>query len=922
MRPLKLTLSAFGPYAGEEVIDFSRFGSGGLYLISGDTGAGKTTIFDGISFALYGEASGEDRKPDMFRSQYADPGTPTYAELVFSYQGKSYCIRRNPPYLRPARRGGGMTQENAAVSLTLPDGRTLSRKQEVEETVNQILGIDRRQFSQLAMIAQGDFRKVLRADTPERMKIFRTLFGTELYQDLQNRLKEEASRRGRKYEELKAGRQQIASMLKCAPESPLAASLSQAQTAGLPEAEWADLMQQLLQEDKTALDSLAVRENGLRNDLETLNEQLGVAKKRKELEVRLSAIRTELPRAEKDASDRQKESVEASRRAGRCQALDAQAAGIKALLPRYQLREEKKRKRGALQASLSEIRNSEQTEQTKLADMEAEYSSLQKESKTLQESAGELFRFEAQKANLDARAAGIAKMRQSLSRQESLEKAWRSKAEAYREAEEKAEEASRAYSRLRKTYLDSQAGILAEQLLDGEPCPVCGSTSHPRPAPRPAEAPSTEALKAAETAEAESRKAAEKKSRAASAAQGTLRQAQEQLQRLAEEILSERDPHNLPESLSSADKALECDRKAYQEAYEEACAREERRKKLKKDLPEIEARLQSLRNSLETLRGQRIDCAATAKQLDEELKNEDGQLQYPSEKDARAAMETLQQESEALRNEQKTAEGKLHDAREVLAGLQRAKQELESNLKPEEDHEPIPVLEEKRDRTKAEVDSLQAEHTALESRLNSNREAARQYEEQKEPLKKAEKNYAEAKALSDTANGTLTGKEKIMLETFVQMRYFDRILRYANQQLLQMSDGQYEFLRRGEAANKSSQSGLDLDVVDHMSGGIRSAASLSGGEGFIASLSLALGLSDAVQASAGGIQLESLFIDEGFGTLDGTSLELVMRTLSRLATGNRLVGIISHVQELQDRIEKQIRITKTPGKGSSIEMIV
>lgn len=285
-------------------------------------------------------------------------------------------------------------------------------------------------------------------------------------------------------------------------------------------------------------------------------------------------------------------------------------------------------------------------------------------------------------------------------------------------------------------------------------------------------------------------------------------------------------------------------------------------------------------------------------------------------------MQRFRQESDALRSARETAEQELQEAQDTAAKLQSAKQELERNLRAEPAPEPVSVLEEQREQTDAAIQSLQEEHTALESRLRTNREVRGRYETLKESLKAAQTAYAEGKALSDTVNGTLAGKEKIMLETYVQMRYFDRMLRYANLQLLQMSDGQYEFLRREEAANKSSQSGLDLDVLDHMTGGVRSAASLSGGEGFIASLSLALGLSDAVQASAGGIQLESLFIDEGFGSLDSASLEQVMRTLNRLATGNRLIGIISHVQELQDRIEKQIRITKIPGKGSRVELIV
>lgn len=922
MRPLQLTLSAFGPYAGTESIDFRRLGSGGLYLISGDTGAGKTTIFDGISYALYGAASGEDRTPDMFRSQYAAAETPTYAELVFSYQGKVYRIRRNPKYLRPALRGSGLVSENAAVSLTLPDGRVLSKVQEADAAVKEILGIDRRQFSQLAMIAQGDFRKVLRADTAERMKIFRTLFGTERYRDLQERLREEASRRRTEWQALETRRKQLMSMLQCAPDSPLASSLEQAQSADLPEAEWLALIDQIIREDRAALESLTGKEDALRGSLAEQDQKLGAARRLKALHDRLSAIRNELPAAEKTAADRKSAFEEASRNALRCRELEAQAAGIEALLPQYRQREELKKKRKVQSESLAETRRQEQEKGESLASLEKSYTSLKEESRTLQESAGELYSFAARRKDLDSRSSGLAKVQSALDRQEELAGKWRRAAVAYRDAEVLAEEASQAYRKLRRAYLDSQAGILAAGLQDGEPCPVCGSPAHPHPAPLPAQIPSQEALNGAEREEAEARTRSEAKSKAASTAQGTLKQAQEQLQRLAEEFLPEAGMDRLQEVLSEASKKLSQDEENYRAAYESAQARESRREELAKELPDAESKLQALREEMEKIRELGIRGAEAVQQLDARIRREDEQLQYSSESEAAAAMQRFRQESDALRSARETAEQELQEAQDTAAKLQSAKQELERNLRAEPAPEPVSVLEEQREQTDAAIQSLQEEHTALESRLRTNREVRGRYETLKESLKAAQTAYAEGKALSDTVNGTLAGKEKIMLETYVQMRYFDRMLRYANLQLLQMSDGQYEFLRREEAANKSSQSGLDLDVLDHMTGGVRSAASLSGGEGFIASLSLALGLSDAVQASAGGIQLESLFIDEGFGSLDSASLEQVMRTLNRLATGNRLIGIISHVQELQDRIEKQIRITKIPGKGSRVELIV
>ena len=234
MRPIKLTMSAFGPYAGKTVLELDKLGASGLYLITGDTGAGKTTIFDAIAFALYGQPSGDNRETGMFRSQYADAATPTFAELVFAYRGETYTVRRNPEYDRLKTRGEGTTTEKADAELVYPDGRVITKVKEVDRAIAEIMGIDRNQFSQIAMIAQGDFLKLLLASTDERKKIFQKLFNTQSFSRLQKSLKTAADELGGACKAAEDSIRQYVGGLSAAEKARLRARWSRLKQAACP----------------------------------------------------------------------------------------------------------------------------------------------------------------------------------------------------------------------------------------------------------------------------------------------------------------------------------------------------------------------------------------------------------------------------------------------------------------------------------------------------------------------------------------------------------------------------------------------------------------------------------------------------------------------------------------------------------------
>ena len=275
MRPVKLTISAFGPYAGRMTIDMDALGTRGLYHITGKTGAGKTTIFAAITFALYGEPSGDSRSASQFRSKYADPQTPTEVELGFDYAGKRYTVRRNPEYERPKSRGEGLTEEKAAAELTLPDGRVITKRRDVDAAVAAIMGVDRGQFSQIAMLAQGDFLKLLLASTDDRKKIFRKLFSTQKYEDLQDRLKASSGALRKEYEELSRSIRQYVEGILCDEEDVLDIEVQKARAGKLPAEEVADLLHTLIAQDEQQAESVEKETGDLDGQLVPRSQLLG-----------------------------------------------------------------------------------------------------------------------------------------------------------------------------------------------------------------------------------------------------------------------------------------------------------------------------------------------------------------------------------------------------------------------------------------------------------------------------------------------------------------------------------------------------------------------------------------------------------------------------------------------------------------------
>ena len=920
MRPLKLVMSAFGPYAGRETLELDRLGESGLYLICGDTGAGKTTIFDAITFALYGEASGDNRQPGMLRSKYAAPETPTMVELTFAYAGKEYTVRRNPEYTRPKSRGEGFTTEKADAELHLPDGRVISRRRDVDAKLVEIIGVDRGQFAQMAMIAQGDFLRLLLAATEERKKIFQKLFKTQRYGAVQQRLKEEAAELGRKYDAISAGIRQYIDGIICPEGSEeLAQAVESARNEAVSMEETLALLDGILELDGAAA---AAAERQIEN-----------VERETEL-VRARLVREEAwERAERSAEENAgrlheretalcllRDTLELERaKQPKIHELEARAERLRALLPDYDALEDKKIAKGRVEAEAERERlRLAETEARRLRQRES-LEALRDERQRLADSGETLASLSGKRTEAEGRAATLDQLGRDMVELKALNGRLETAQRQYLLCAEEARAANSEYESASRAYFDGQAGILAEYLKPGSPCPVCGSTEHPHPAEKTSSAPNKARLDELKERAAHAERKMAQASEKAGALRGAAEEKESALQKRAREAVGEGE---VSEALICAELASTKARLSQLDAeLAEAEAKLKRRKQLDALVTEEEEKLRELGAEITELGSSLAAREAEIKGIDERIEELSQRLKPASRDEAQKSIGEAEEQRRELAATAEKAAAAVHACENDIAALRSAIAEAQKNLEGRENIDSAAErerLEELTEQRRKLLDGKQSVASRLAANIATRDRLGAGYAE----IAEVEKRWRLVKSLSDTANGTLGGREKVMLETYVQMAYFDRIIARANIRLMLMTEGQYELKRRREAGNRQSQSGLELDVVDHYNGSLRDVRTLSGGESFKASLSLALGLSDEIQCSASGIRLDTMFVDEGFGSLDDESLRQAINALMGLTEGNRLVGIISHVSELRERIDRQIVVKKSRDGGSHAQLRV
>ncbi len=1080
MKPVKLTISAFGPYPGRETIELDKLGQTGIYLICGNTGAGKTTVFDAISFALFGEPSGNFRDAKHLRSDFADPSTETFVELDFEYRNDMYRIRRSPQYDRPKQRGEGTTTNIASVEFHRPGKPVLTKTGDVKSAVEDLLGITQEQFSQIVMIAQGEFRKLLSASTTERSLIFRRLFNTGPYERFQNDLESKRRELKNEYFKLKQEMHLIASSARISdgPTARLVAEHDNDGTLTVAILEDALLHQQSIDSDdaenanthvalaqaavdrairheeaaqtaskaheaaermQTALEQLGNTRCDIQARMQTAESSMVAAETMKasiaeinshtqsylqletskkaadaaETELRSSDIHlnglkmkiAEIDTAQSEIAKRIKENEPAPIALERARAEhNALETGIKRLeeeLRTWHAIEQARRERAAAQQEADRAAAAQKSAQDavdtilrKIEDAESECNALSDAPVKLEQarSRARSAQDSLRQADDDAHAFDIAAS-ESRTASNDAGKA----ARLFSEAADESEKAHRRWQEANELYLSGQAGVLARSLKQGEACPVCGSTHHPRPAAFTAVTPSESDLEhCKETAEQAARIESEAAAvaRAAKAAaeikstelqslidrtgdkeeisarrrgcQRDLEKAQDDL-RAAERLCAQRSNglkrlESLQAENAAAQDMLAKAKKIADAATAKLQAASARVQTLEERMPaseptETEKTLSALKLDIhyarEAMRANELKAAALkedAKALEEleaarmqavkEMEDENaaseqhrcelirckaiidqlaGTLPYPNQHDADREVKALRQQIRTIEENYEAAK-MANDANRAsiveLSGKLNALRHQAENWKPEQLEEAISekhAAEESRRTWTQSRDEIMGRSIANTSCIEALKKAKSTYA-------RIDRQYGELQTLADIANGKSTGKQRITFEAYVQGMYFNQVIRAANRRLAIVSNGRYELMRQQNPLSNKGRTGLDLDVLDNYTGKVRDASTLSGGEAFEASLCLALGLSDTVQERAGGIQLDTMFIDEGFGSLDQEALTRAIKMLTSITGTGKLIGIISHVEELKTSIDKKIIVSKSQsGSTLSIE---
>lgn len=918
MRPLKITMSAFGPYAGEVTLDMQKLGKSGIYLITGDTGAGKTTVFDAISYALYGEASGNYRENTTLRSKYASADTPTFVELEFEYNNEIYKINRNPEYPRPNKRGEGFTKQSANAELVMPDGSVITKIKEVSAKVEEIIGINKNQFSQIAMIAQGDFRKLLNCETNERSKIFRKIFKTEPYHNIEIKLSSLFNELKRNREKEKSGIEQYINQLKCNENDTLSLELERAKSGDVLIEDVIKLAGEIINKDTLEYTKTQKNIESINEEIEKINSNIKLYEKQEATKKAYAKASAQLEELKTKRNDCEKAYKSAEAQRERLDDLTRKINLINSKMPKY---DELK----SLEDSINERAQSFEKSNNLLKLKQQEITLLEKEfdekSKALEEVKGAdllVQKLNVQKEEIKKKAEALKELKIEIDRCKTEQKNLKNAQSFAKSALDEYGALENEYNQIYIAFFNEQAGIIADELKDGEPCPVCGSTSHPNLARKSENAPSQADVESAQNLVKKAQEKADKARDTASALKSRFDEIAANVKSEAKKLFGTDD--NVFDDYNSNINAL---KKEYDDTLALLKTANEKLnlyQKLDKEIPKIQEKQKSLSDEISTLNTQKASDEAFISENTKRVTSIKSELDFESADLAKDKLKEYTNLSSDIKNAIEKSKNDFDDIKSKYDTQKGKKASLENALKEFKEID-LASLNEKSLKLNEHKNDIDETAKSLYSRIDSNKSLVDNISEKRDILKEYDDKYVWLKALSETANGDISGKEKITLETFVQMTYFDSIIRKANIRLLTMSDGQYELVRRSDAETLKKNEGLALDVIDHFNASSRSVSTLSGGESFMASLCLALGLSDEIQSSNGGIKLDTMFVDEGFGSLDGEALDRALSALTSLSQGNRLVGIISHVDVLRDRIDNKIVITKDRTTGSNAQII-
>lgn len=931
MRPIELKMSAFGPFAGLTTLRLDALGTDGLYLITGDTGAGKTTIFDAIIYALYGEASGNIRTTDMLRSKYANADTATFVELTFVFKDKTYIVRRNPEYLRPSKRGEGrFTKESAKAQLTMPDKEVITGLVSVNNKIIEIIGLNKNQFSQIAMLPQGEFMRLLLADTKQRIEIFREIFDTEPYLLLQDRIKKDANELYRLVSDYKKSMAQYVADVYCDENSEYNQALINTKNdSQMSIKEILDIIDKIIAQDKSCDDEYDKAIISIDKGIDQLNSKLTIAIQTERIKDDYKSALTQLNNLTEEYENVYSIYKAECEKDSERNELSLNIEKSSEKLESYELLEKYKKDYGKKLDKINNITQDIHEDTNSLNECIKQIDNCKKEAEILKNTELEVEKLNSKISDIIKKKEGVEYLKDVFERKiKAVSQADEAK-DRYMSAFAAYEEANNRYLKMEKAFFNEQAGIMAAALAEGEPCPVCGSVTHPVPAVAGDDAPTEMQLKKYKIyVENKSKECSELSSQS-----GLLSgQAESMNNMFFSSIVNFNTQWQEALDNSSDDETIRVDiiqlladlGKILDEAMLEKKNADENISKYNnlinmlsdydKKVEQLKDNINKSKNELAILSTQNENMQKQISQLEKELGNKDIMQAKKLINDMKLKKVQLDKAYEAAKKQYDEYTINIKTLKNRISDLQKQISHTDKQKTPDID---IPMYEKQLEDMKKERLKLREKKNIVDIRIANNEKVYKSIERVNEKSEKSEKHYSWLRTLSDTVNGSLSGKSRIKLETYVQMSFFDRIIMRANTRFMRLTDGQYELKRSDSKDNYKNQTGLELDIIDHYNGTIRSVKSLSGGEAFEASLSMALGMSDEIQSRSGGIQIDTMFIDEGFGSLDDESLSQAVKVLNSLSSSDRLIGIISHVSVLKDRIDKQIVVSKGKTGGSS-----
>jgi len=913
MKPLKLTMNAFGTYIDKTEIDFENFIQEGIYLITGDTGSGKTTIFDALSFALYGQASGSIRNnPQGLRSDFAEDNNITYVDLEFLNRGEKYFIHRECGY-KKINKKGNITPVSEKVELIKPDKTVLSNISEVSEEINNILGIDKNQFTQIIMISQGEFQKFLLAPTKEKEKILRKIFSTNLYQDFQIKLNDLYKL---KYSEKK----DIELLLKkdisnIIPNSSELEKLKQEENIFNLE-ELFEILEKSNQNDKKKNADFSKKSKKIQKEIAQLNKKIKeeeiIINDKKDLE----NINKILPKLEKEVINSQKEYENEKNKDKKRNELTIKINKLKQDLKEYAELDIKQEKLDFDNKNLDISEKNLKKYQTELKKAEEENEKNKKEIDKLKNLSGEI---EKNKFNIEKNK--IKKNELELLQKKTKE--YFNKKYELNIQKEKVCDTEKNFQIL-KIHADevyeilkaNKAGLLARNLKEGVKCPVCGSIHHPSPAKLNETKLTEEDLEQANKERDNAQKITIQENNKLIEINAKVNSLKEELLKCIKSEFKLDDINKAKEKTETALKENEEETKKYNAEQKELNEKQKIQKELEKNINDFEEIKKELDFKINTQEEEQKKLSSNIASLSAIIKEKQKKLEYKTNKEALENLKTNENELSEMLKMLEILEKDKNEKLFLLNKTKGRKEELENKIPKNHkgDIEKfIAELKNKEELLKEE----QKTNTITYSRYKNNETILLSIKKSKKEYEDISKKTDMLDNLNKTANGALSGgKQKITFENYILGAYFDEIIYAANKRFKEMTSYQFE-LRRAGSKSGNAQTGLDLDVFDYYSTKTRNVSTLSGGESFKAALALSLGLSDIVQQRSGGVEIETMFIDEGFGSLDSESLEQTMKILQELSGNKTLIGIISHISDLREKIDKKIIVTKTQ-KGSKL----